>query len=202
MKRLFFDFVIRAETAENKSGWRQSARLAGDLAIINSRIRVRGLVAMRKPDDLFSIKPFVPGRDNDVVGDDIVHEPGAHCSWKSEIIHLDGGRPLRRDSDAVAVHPPNKVHEDIDAVGPDSFCSVFGGQPVQFHKTVDALFYPFLVVTLISGAQGVGNDADPAAVVTGEQSGREVCRGRVPKLFGKVADGDDSAIVLFDMSVD
>src|SRR6516165_5098672 len=96
VKECWRDLVGVVERAEDKGIlWKSAFGARGD-PLRNLPFAVVRLITVRKLDEPFAVEPLLALGRNVAVGEDIVHEISPHRAGITQVIHLNGCRPVRQ----------------------------------------------------------------------------------------------------------
>ena len=164
------------EAAVDERVFRQAGVGAGMAALGDFALAVVGLVA-RQAQHLLRVEQLVRGRDDEIVGDDVVVIGGTERAGIAQPIDDDRRRAHRQQLGALAVGVAVDVDQDLDAV----LDHLLGGLVVGHVGDVDPVFDRVLHALLDRigrlDAAVVGEDLDLGAIV------------QLEDLVGEIADG-------------
>jgi hypothetical protein len=93
---------------------RQAAFLAHRRALNDLALRIIDLEALRQMNDLLAPEGLLVERQDDFVRDHIVDAVGTRGPGVSEIAHLDGRGPMRKNAETVISRIAVEVDRDVD----------------------------------------------------------------------------------------
>jgi hypothetical protein len=193
VEQLPLDLVMPVERGEHEAVLRQPERGARDRRIRYRLAVVGRLVGRRQPRDLLAEEAHFRLGQDDLVGDDVVHEPRAHAARVAEVVHLHRRRAQREDLRAALGGVALAVDQHVDAVGRDAP----RGLLVRAARDVDEAVEPGdeapAILAAVVDAEGVAVHLESPAVVRLQQPGGQVPRGVVVEVARDVADAQPVA---------
>ena len=125
---------------------------------------------------------LLPGGHHEFVHQDVIKGRHPHGAGEAQVTHLDGGRPQRQDLRPRSGGIAFEVHQDVYAIGANSFRGVLMGELLQVHEGVEGIPQSPPGRAAIVGSIGVPVHAKPCAVMQYEKFGGQVGGGMFLKV--------------------
>ena len=137
LEHLGRDLVGGVEGAEDEAVLGEAAVTPGDDLVRDGTFAVVGLIRVRHADDVLVVIGLRTGRQNEVVGDDVVDEGRAHGSRIAEKVDLDRSRAERHDFGAGSTRVALEIDQDVDLVFLDFIGGVLVGEVLEVVACVE-----------------------------------------------------------------
>ena len=151
---------------------------------------VVGLVAAGQADDLFRIEGLGPGRDHDVICDDVIPGLGPQAARIAQVVDLDRRQALRKQIDPAAPGIALEVDRDVEVERSCQGDDLGIGQAADLVQAMDRCPDPGCRVRIRQGVEGKDVDLEPVAVVVVQDAAEQEQGGMAGDVGRDIADAD------------
>jgi hypothetical protein len=152
---------------------------------------------VRQTDDLFRVATFIARRNEDTIGDDIVHIVRAHRAGIAEIVHLQRRGPPGEESRPGVLGESVEVDQDIDLLCPDPLSDPVDIGLSETNELVEGFFDSGTDLGLVARRDRETDHLESRAVVNPKDAGCQKRHRVLPEIGGDIAEPDSRVVVAF-----